>query len=264
MPVSNPAFSFALVISGFAFAAIMAAFLFRDALLARKIQPGSFRWPWVKTELRFGMVNLAVTTATITGLISWWTHIGWIRYIPGPASWWTILWEYALSFFLFDTYFYWVHRLMHKEPYYSWIHKLHHRSTAPVSITSWSMNPVEGVIEGMFTPVFMAVFTIHEATVPFIVPTSILMGLYVHSGFELLPSWWNRTWLTKWFISATFHDEHHHYFTGNFGGYTTIWDRLCGTMRPRYEANYDKAMHRAEGSRSRVKNAARFVGSEGE
>ncbi|MEY4670383.1 MAG: hypothetical protein RLZZ415_262, partial [Pseudomonadota bacterium] len=177
---------------------------------------------------------------------------GWIELKPGPVSGWTIAGEYALSFFLFDAYFYWLHRLMHKEPYYSWVHKLHHRSTAPVPITSWSMNPVEGVIEGLFTPLFMVVFTIHEATVPFIVPTSILMGLYVHSGFELLPRWWNRTWLTKWFIPASFHDEHHRYFTGNFGGYTTIWDRLCGTMRPKYEANFDAACVR-RGRRPAVK-----------
>ena len=32
------------------------------------------------------------------------------------------------------------------------------------------------------------------------------MGLYVHSGYEMLPRWWNRSWATKWFISATFHE----------------------------------------------------------
>jgi lathosterol oxidase len=255
MSASNPLLSFALVISAFAFAAVVAAFLFRDALLARKIQPGTFRWPYVKTELRHGLINLTIVTAMVTGLMAWWKQIGWIKFIEGPAPWTTIAWEYTLSFFLFDAYFYWVHRAMHKEPYYSWIHKLHHRSTAPVAITSWSMNPIEGMIEAMFTPLFMVVFTIHEATVPFIVPTSILMGLYVHSGFELLPSWWNKTWLTKWFIPASFHDEHHHYFTGNFGGYTTIWDRLCGTMRPKYEANFDRTKARAITSVTKVETA---------
>ncbi|MET0365161.1 MAG: sterol desaturase family protein [Sphingobium sp.] len=252
MQTINPATSFALVIGGFSLIAGLVVLLFRDALMSRKIQPGTFKWSKVRQELRHGVINLVIVTLTITLLLTWWKNIGWIECDPGPASWTTILWEYALSFFLFDAYFYWVHRFMHKEPYYSWVHKLHHRYTAPISITSWSMNPIEGVIEGMFTPLFMVVFTIHEATVPFIVPTSILMGLYVHSGFELLPPWWNKSWLTKWFISATFHDEHHHYFTGNFGGYTTIWDRLCGTMRPKYEANYDKAMARAAGQRDKV------------
>lgn len=176
--------------------------------------------------------------------IAWLRSNGWIRVQSGEVSWLFIAGEYALAFFLFDAYFYWAHRLMHKEPYYTWVHKLHHRSTAPVPISSWAMHPIEGIIEGAFTPLFLTIFTVHEATVPIIAPTAVLMGLYVHSGFELLPRWWNQSWLTKWFISATFHDQHHHYFVGNYGGYTTIWDRLCGTMRTKYEADFDKAKNR--------------------
>src|SRR3546814_8430177 len=55
----------------------------------------------------------------------------------------------------------------------------------------------------------------------------------VCSSDLFMPRWWNRSWATKWFITATFHDQHHRFFTGNYGGYTTIWDRLCGTMRTR-------------------------------
>src|SRR3546814_11211766 len=75
--------------------------------------------------------------------------------------------------------------------------------------------------------------------------TNIVMGLYVHSGYEFMPRWWNRSWATKWFITATFHDQHHRFFTGNYGGYTTIWDRLCGTMRPRFEADFDTVKARS-------------------
>src|SRR3546814_18599387 len=59
----------------------------------------------------------------------------------------------------------------------------------------------------------------------------------VCSSDLFMPRWWNRSWATKWFITATFHDQHHRFFTGNYGGYTTIWDRLCGTMRTRFEAD---------------------------
>ena len=71
------------------------------------------------------------------------------------------------------------------------------------------------------------------------VPTNIFMGLYVHAGHEFLPRWWNRTWATKWFITTTFHDQHHKYFNYNFGGYTQIWDHLCGTVRKKYEADFE-------------------------
>src|SRR3546814_9973104 len=92
---------------------------------------------------------------------------------------------------------------------------------------------------------FLAVFTVHYATMALILPTNIVMGLYVHSGYEFMPRWWNRSWATKWFITATFHDQHHRFFTGNYGGYTTIWDRLCGTMRTRFEADFDKVKARS-------------------
>jgi len=70
------------------------------------------------------------------------------------------------------------------------------------------------------------------------------MGLYVHSGLEFFPRWWNKTWLTKWFITATFHDQHHRNFKGNYGGYTTLWDRLCGTVRPTFESDFEKVTAR--------------------
>ena len=43
----------------------------------------------------------------------------------------------------------------------------------------------------------------------------------------------------QWFITTTFHDQHHKYFNYNFGGYTQIWDYLCGTVRKKYEADFE-------------------------
>ena len=242
MPTTDPNALTGILVLILAVIAGVVAVAFRKKLKLRKIQPATFRWANVRRELRWGLLNLTITTVTITVAINWLKSAGWIRFHTGPASWSVLAGEYALSFFLFDAYFYWAHRMMHVEPWYRWIHKLHHRSTAPVPISSWSMSPIEGIVEGLFTPLFLTAFTVHVPVVAFIAPTNVLMGLYVHCGYEILPSWWNRTWLTKWFIPASFHDEHHHYFTGNFGGYTTIWDRLCGTMRPKYEANFDKTV----------------------
>jgi hypothetical protein len=81
-------------------------------------------------------------------------------------------------------------------------------------------------------------------TMVLISPCAAIMGLYVHSGFELFPRWWNRTWFTRWFITATFHDQHHRYFKGNYGGFTTIWDWICGTVRPTFLADYEKVTTR--------------------
>lgn len=210
----------------------------------RKIQPRGFKWKIFRTEAIIAVVTLTISGTIIGKGTGWLKAHGWISFTSGPAAWWQIGLEYALYFFLFDTYFYWLHRWMHKEPVYSWVHKLHHRSTSPNLLTTLSVNPLESVINGGFLPLFLTLFTVHDATMALMAPTSIIMGLYVHSGYEFMPRWWNRSWTTKWFITATFHDQHHRYFTGNFGGYTTIWDRLCGTMRSKFEGDFDKVKAR--------------------
>lgn len=207
---------------------------------ARKIQPKGFKWKIFRNEALIAIVTLTISGTIIGKTTGWLKAHHWIMFNSAPAAWWQIGLEYALYFFLFDTYFYWLHRWMHKEPFYSWVHKLHHKSTSPNMLTTLSVNPLESIINGGFVPLFLAAFTVHDATLALITPTNIFMGLYVHSGYEFMPRWWNKSWTTKWFITATFHDQHHRYFTGNFGGYTTIWDRLCGTIRPKFEGDFDK------------------------
>ena len=207
---------------------------------ARKIQPKGFRWKTFRNEAIFAAINLAFSGILLGGMTVAFRSWGWIEYNQEPASWWVMGLEFALYFFLFDTWFYWLHRWMHKEPAYKLVHKLHHFSTSPNLLTTLSVNPLESLINGGFVPLFVAAFTVHQDTMMLIGPTNVIMGFYVHSGYEFFPRWWNRSWATKWFITATFHDQHHKYFNWNFGGYTTIWDRVCGTMRPKFEADYDK------------------------
>lgn len=212
----------------------------------RKIQPNGFTWKSLRYEMVLATINLFFSALLLGGLTS--ALIDWelIQFRQGPVSWWVIAFEYALYFFLFDTYFYWFHRLMHIEPFYKWIHKPHHHSVSPNVLTTLSVSPQESLINGGFVPLFTAALTVHESTMALIGPTNIIMGLYVHCGYEFFPRWWNRSWLTKWFITTTFHDQHHRFFTGNYGGYTTIWDRICGTVRPNYLRDFDRIKGRLE------------------
>ena len=207
---------------------------------ARKIQPRGFKWKIFRNEALYGVITILVSGTVIGFINKWLIAHGIIAPKHEAARWWVIALEYAAYFIGFDTWFYWLHRWMHKEPIYSWVHKLHHKSTAPNLLTTISVNPLESLINGGFVPLFLSIVTVHDATMALILPTNIVMGLYVHSGYEFFPRWWNRSWATKWFITATFHDQHHKYFNYNFGGYTTIWDRLCGTMRAKFEADFEK------------------------
>lgn len=218
---------------------------------ARKIQPRGFRWKVFGHEIVFATINLVVTGIVLGPGTGWLKANGWIAFNNAPAAWWVVALEFALYFFLFDTYFYWLHRWMHREPVYTLVHKIHHKSTSPNLLTTLSVNPLESIINGGFVPLFLTVFTVHDASMALIGPTNIIMGLYVHSGYEFFPRWWNRSWATKWFITATFHDQHHHYFVHNFGGYTTIWDWICGTVRPKFVQDYENPKARRKAAPER-------------
>lgn len=223
--------------------------IFTGYFRARKIQPNGFKWKFFRREIFFGVINVAASAVLLGGLTGFLRQSGFIHFNDEPASAWVIALEYALYFIGFDTYFYWFHRLMHVEPIYTWVHKIHHGSLSPNPLTTLSVSPFESFINGGFVPLFtvamgLAMFPVHTATMALIGPTNIIMGVYVHMGFEFFPSWWNKSWLTKWFITSTFHDQHHRYFKGNYGGYTTVWDRMCGTVRPTFEADFENVTRR--------------------
>ncbi|TCM16578.1 sterol desaturase/sphingolipid hydroxylase (fatty acid hydroxylase superfamily) [Novosphingobium sp. PhB165] len=233
---------------GFVASAIVIAFS-TGFLRAHKIQPRGFKWKQLGFEALVAVIGGYVTAFILGNANRLLTSYGFIAFDNAPVAWWRAAIEYAAYFFLFDTWFYWLHRGMHKEPFYSLIHKIHHKSTSPNLLTTVSVNPLESVINGGFVPIFLTVMTlvghpVGAVAAALILPTNIVMGLYVHAGFEFLPRWWHKSWATKWFITSTFHDQHHKFFNWNFGGYTTIWDRICGTTRAKFETDYDKICDR--------------------
>ena len=245
---------------------LLAGFLvniFRGFFRARKIQPNGFKWKTFRNEAIVAVITLTISAATLGFISRTLTQHGIIAFNLNPTSWWVNALEYAAYFFGFDTYFYWFHRLMHREPIYKWVHKLHHFSTSPNLLTTLSVNPLESIINGGFVPLFTALLTVHSSTMAWIGPTNIIMGFYVHSGYEFFPRWWNKSWATKWFITATFHDQHHRYFNWNYGGYTTLWDWICGTVRPKFETDFEKIKARAGQPRLAPAAVMAAVGPEG-
>lgn len=230
--------------------------LSRTIANVRKIQQRKFTWPILRHELKWSALNLACTTFVLSQVSSILVQVGWLETNPEPAAWYVVLGEFVLYFFVFDLYFYAVHRSMHFEPLYTWTHRVHHKSISPNPLSSSSMNPLEGVTEGLIIPIFLASFTVHETTMIFIIPFATLMGLYVHCGYEFMPRWWYRNPLTSWFITPMFHDQHHQYVRFNYGGYTTIWDRVLRTTRPQFYDDFDRLKSRDARNGTRISSEA--------
>ncbi len=197
----------------------------------RKIQPRRDGLKRRNKEIAASARSLIVTCACFAGGL----HLalrGYTLFDPLALTWWSAPLMFGASVVLFDTWFYWVHRLGHTGPFKKW-HLLHHQSVSP---TVWSN----------YSDTFFDAFTQQSffLFMPLIVPFSPFVfvahrvfdhfnGMIGHSGFEFAAGPSSRT---PWpLASVTFHDLHHSTFNYNYANHFSIWDRVMGTVHPKYD-----------------------------
>ncbi|MBS1150173.1 MAG: sterol desaturase family protein [Myxococcaceae bacterium] len=141
------------------------------------------------------------------------------------------LFEVGLYIFLFDAYFYALHRLLHVKVLYQRIHVVHHHSTSPTLWTALAFHPVEAVLIMGFMPVAMFLIPIHFVCL--VIVSLFLSGsiLLAHCGVEVFPRWWHRVPLLNWYVTPGVHEAHHQRRDCNYSATLSIFDRLFGTLR---------------------------------
>lgn len=143
-----------------------------------------------------------------------------------------------------DTYFYWMHRLMHHPKLFKLFHLIHHKSSNPSPWAAYSFHPFEAVIESLIFVVFLFTIPIHSVHLMLFFIFSLIYNVYGHLGFELYPKGFSTHWLGKWINTSVSHNMHHQYFKGNYGLYFTLWDRLMGTMNKKYDQMFNEVTSR--------------------
>ncbi|NCU04959.1 MAG: sterol desaturase family protein [Chitinophagaceae bacterium] len=160
------------------------------------------------------------------------------------------LWYFWLAFpltlLIHDTYFYWIHRLMHHPKLFRVFHLIHHKSTNPSPWAAFSFHPLEGILEVGILIVLLYIMPLTKWHLLFFFLFQMFYNVYGHLGWELFPKNFQRTIVGRWINTSVTHNQHHQYFTGNYGLYFLFWDRLMGTMREDYEAKYDEVKGRAK------------------
>lgn len=151
---------------------------------------------------------------------------------------------YPVLFFVHDAYFYWIHRFMHHPRLFKWFHLVHHRSTNPSPWAAYAFHPFEAMLEVGIFALFLFLFPIHRTHLMIFFLLSILYNVYGHLGWELYPKGFHKTRVGRWINTSVAHNQHHKYFTGNYGLYFLIWDRWMGTLRSEYEENFDEVTNR--------------------
>jgi sterol desaturase/sphingolipid hydroxylase (fatty acid hydroxylase superfamily) len=158
---------------------------------------------------------------------------------------WFYFWSvFPIMLLMHDTYFYWMHRIMHHKKLFNLFHLVHHQSTNPSPWAAYSFHPLEAIIEAGILVVFLFTLPIHRLHFFIFFMFMILYNVYGHLGWELYPKNFNKTRIGKWINTSICHNQHHQFFKGNYGLYFLFWDRWMGTLREDYDTQYEKVKSR--------------------
>jgi Delta7-sterol 5-desaturase len=159
---------------------------------------------------------------------------------------------FPLMLLMHDTYFYWVHRLMHYPKLFRLFHLIHHRSNNPSPWAAYAFHPLEAVLESLIFVIFLFTIPVHSIHLMLFFIFSLAYNVYGHLGFEIYPKGFSNHWFGKWINTSVSHNIHHQYFRGNYGLYFTIWDRLMGTMNKNYNKQFEEITSRKKISNQEI------------
>ncbi|MEQ8626150.1 sterol desaturase family protein [Ekhidna sp.] len=163
--------------------------------------------------------------------------------VYGKGYWWLSIF---LMIILHDTYFYWMHRMMHHPKIFKWVHRTHHQSTNPSPWAAYAFHPIEAFVEASIIFPIAFIIPFHRTALLAFLVFMIIYNVYGHLGYELYPKGFNKHRLGKWINTSVNHNQHHKQFTGNYGLYFLFWDRIMGTIR----SDYDEAYHQSDSRRA--------------
>lgn len=187
---------------------------------------GKRMWGEIRSSMSALATSAVMLSAGFFAQLQGWTIS------PLQLTWWSFPLMFVVSLVLYDAWFYWGHRLLHLPAFYKW-HVPHHRSVAPTAWSNDSSTTVDTIIEHGYYLVVWFVLPIPALALFAQRLFDQISGMIGHSGFEYFASKSSR-WPSP-FICTTFHDLHHSQFHYNYGNFFSFWDRVMGTVHPRYD-----------------------------
>jgi len=200
-------------------------------LAAAKIQARDTTPALVRRDQRQRLLSLA-GIAAMFGTGHWlYAEFGWG--FAAPTSLPGAVLSFVASLVLFDSWFYWFHRLIHTRAFYRRVHQWHHLTVTPVV---WSNNS-DRLVDNLFLQSYWLVTHFLIPVAPAVLLAHKLIdqvtGVIGHSGFEHGGIW---CWPPSPLVGVTHHDQHHRYFQCNYATHFTLWDRLMGTLHREHDA----------------------------
>jgi Delta7-sterol 5-desaturase len=149
---------------------------------------------------------------------------------------WYLGLSYIIVIMLQDTYFYFLHRVLHRPSLFQWWHQGHHRSRHPTPWTSFAFDLPEAIAHLVFLIAIIFIIPLHFITLIAVLSTMTAWAVINHLELDWLPTDFPHHWCGRWFTGPAHHAIHHRQYTLHYGLYFTFWDRQLGTQ----SANYDR------------------------
>ena len=196
----------------------------------KRLSKREFKKDQVKKEIKWSLISSAIFA--VAGALVFYLFTNELTAIYTEFSL-TDLWYIPLSFIMalliHETYYYWIHRWMHRPGIYKKVHKVHHDSLTPTPWTAFSFHPWEASLEAMIIPVILLIIPMHLYVVVFYLVFMTISSVINHLDIEIYPESFLKNKIGRNFIGATHHHYHHSEFHTNYGLYFTFWDKWMQT-----------------------------------
>jgi Delta7-sterol 5-desaturase len=211
---------------------VFAFFWLTQRFSAQRIDPGPIPWSQIRREIGWSLLTLLIFLLPAAVIVQARRGGQTLLYSSVSDHGWS--WFFAslvLLLFIHDLYFYLIHRAMHHPLLYRAFHHVHHRSRSPTPWAAFSFHPLEALLESSVVYLFVFLIPLHAGVIFLFQFISLAMNVYGHLGHDLARADWEGHPVLRLVNTTRLHHWHHARFEGNFGLYTTIWDRLWGTLR---------------------------------
>jgi len=219
--------------------------IIRKRVSFKKIQ---LKFPQTKDYVREILCSLSTGTifATVTYLMLNAPIRQYTQFYTGFGTYgvWYFWLAIPLMFIIHDTYFYWMHRLMHHRKLFKYFHLVHHQSTNPSPWAAFAFHPLEALIEVGIIVLLLMIMPLNRIHLFIFFLVMMAYNVYGHLGWELYGKGFSKSSVGKWVNTSVNHNQHHQYFKGNYGLYFLWWDRWMHTIRDDYDEQYEEVKNR--------------------
>lgn len=211
---------------------------FRNKWLSRKIGKKDYTKEQLRREIRWSVIT-ATCFAFMGTVLLLLFQLGYTRIYTNISDyplWWLPL-SLVISLLIDETFYYWVHRWMHRPAVFRKIHRIHHQSSISSPWTAFTFHPLEGMLLSLpmiFTILFIP---LHFSVILVQLTIMTFSSVINHLDIEIYTEKLRKHWMGKWLIGATHHAHHHKQFKYNFGLYFTFWDKFRKTESPATTGN---------------------------